>query len=138
MRSYFETKGASLSKQVGIDSENGLRISDGREGHLCHGPYISLEAGSYTAAFFIRQRKLMQTGTMSIDVCAEHGAIVLAKRDVDSSDIFHDVSTFVKLDFDTPSDIDQTEVRLFVSAGFIVEIRELLIYRRTSRGWGVQ
>ena len=55
MVAYARFLASELPKAVGLDAADGRRKSDGRAGHLCHGPYITLGPGRYTAGFFIQR-----------------------------------------------------------------------------------
>ena len=54
MVAYARYPATELPKAVGSDVD-GRRKSDGRAGHLCHGPYITLGPGRYTAGFYVKR-----------------------------------------------------------------------------------
>jgi hypothetical protein len=121
-----------------VDGEGGVRRADGRAGHLSHGPYVGLTPGSYTAAFYVRREEASDMGEIEVDVCCDHGSRELARTYFAADDIRTTIAGLLRLDFRVEADARACEVRLRVPAGFIVEIRELVIFRREPSNWGIQ
>ena len=133
---YLRVRGADLPGQVGIDNENGQRVYDGREGYLCHGPYIFLDPGSYTCGFFIRRRELADSGSVIMDITSGGGESVLAVKEIKLGDLFFDIAGLVKIDFLIENRTENIEARIFVPSGICIELRELIIYSRLTSSWG--
>jgi hypothetical protein len=138
LHSYARFNGVDLPHTVGINSESGFRRADGRSGHLSHGPYINLMPGQYTAAFYVRREENSDFGAIDIDVCAEHGTRYFAEKSFTADDICTTVAGLLKLDFVVDAPAKACEVRLRVPEAFILEIRDLVIFRRTHSSWGAQ
>jgi uncharacterized protein Veg len=121
---------SELPKAVGLNSANGRRKSDGRAGHLCHGPYITLGPGRYTAGFYIRRDPGDQEGEVEIEVCAEHGRRLFANRTTPVRDLFASVDGLVHLDFTIDAVERGCELRLHVSARTQIEVSQAVLFRR--------
>jgi hypothetical protein len=129
--------GASLPRAVGRDGPEGSRIADGRAGHLCFGPYFTLDAGSYVAGYYVRRLSGSAGGSIDCDVLAA-GENMLAHKSVAAASLFEDALTFVTLEFSVAERAERSEVRLHVGEGVLVEVSELVVFSRRARGWGGQ
>jgi uncharacterized protein Veg len=125
-----------LPKAVGLDAANGRRRSDGRAGHLCHGPYITLGPGRYTAGFYLQRGPGEAEGEVEIEVCNEHGRRVFANRTAPVKDLFASVDGLVHLDFALDSVERGCEVRLRVPARAHIEVSQAVLFRRDVSAWG--
>jgi hypothetical protein len=131
---YTRFAASELRKVVGIDEPGGRRRSDGRPGHLCHGPYITLGPGRYTAGFYIRRHPGEDEGEVEIDVCTERGGRVLARRTAPVKDLFATIAGLLPLDFDLGAVERECEFRLYVPARARVEVSEAVLFRRDLAG----
>jgi hypothetical protein len=127
---YARFLASDLPKAVGLDGADGRRKSDGRAGHLCHGPYITLGPGRYTAGFYIQRQAGDDEGEVEIEVCAEHGKRVFANRTAPVKDLFASVDGLVHLDFSLDAVERGCEVRLHVSARTHIEVSQAVVFRR--------
>lgn len=137
MSSYMRYDGASLPRAVGNDGPAGSRIADGRAGHLCFGPYFTLDAGSYVAGYFVRRLSGSSSGPIDFDVLAA-GEKMLAHKSVSVETLFEDALTFVTLEFTVEYRAERSEVRLHVAENVLVEVSELVVFSRRPRNWGGQ
>lgn len=136
MVAYARFLARDLPKAVGLDGADGRRKSDGRAGHLCHGPYITLGPGRYTAGFYIQRDPGDQEGEVEIEVCADHGRRVFANRTAPVRDLFAAVDGLVPLDFAIDAVERGCELRLHVSARTHIEVSHAVLFRRNLGGWG--
>jgi hypothetical protein len=132
LRFYVRFEAATLPRSVGTDGKGSCRIGDGAAGHLSYGPYLELAAGKYTAGFYVRRRGNVASGFIDIDVCCDGGSRTLAARRIAASDILTEIHGWLRIDFIVETDIIDTEVRLSVPERLIVEIRELVIFKRDA------
>jgi len=123
---------------VGVDGEGGVRRADGRSGHLSHGPYVNLAPGTYTAGFYVRREEKSDMGEIALDVCCEHGTRELARRSFAADEICTSIAGLLKVDFQLGANARYCEIRLHVPEGFMLEIRELVIFKRAQTSWGIQ
>ncbi len=135
MRSYKKYVGSSLAHNVGTDLGT-MRVSDGRAGHLIHGPYIEIGPGDFTAGVYIRRIGEIYFQPIMIDACFDHGKTIVAAREVTADDILSDIHGVVELDFRLERRVELFEVRLFVWERVAVEIREVVIFSRSLSDWG--
>ncbi len=112
MAAYSRFAACELPKSVGVD-EGGARKSDGRPGHLCHGPYITLGPGRYTAGFFVRRDPGDDDGEIELDVCAGRGQRIFARRTAPVRDLFATIAGLVPLDFTLDAVERDCELRLY-------------------------
>ncbi len=138
MVAYAHFLASELPKAVGLDGANGRRKSDGRAGHLCHGPYITLGPGRYTAGFYIQRQPGDEGGEVEIVVCAEHGRRVFANRTAPVKDLFASVDGLVHLDFAIDAVERGCEMRLRVSARTQIEVSQAVLFRRDLGAWGAR
>jgi hypothetical protein len=135
---YARFLARDLPKAVGVDGAEGRRKSDGRAGHLCHGPYITLGPGRYTAGFYIQRGPGDDEGEVEIEVCAEHGRRVFARRTTAVKDLFASIDGLVPLDFAIDAVERNCEFRLHVSARAMVEVTQAVVFRRDLPAWGLR
>ena len=135
MVAFARFPASELPKSVGDDA-NGRRRSDGRAGHLCHGPYLTLGPGYYTAGFRIRRDPASEEGEIEVEACSENGRRVFASRSTPVKDLFASVDGLVPLDFALNAVERGCELRLFVPAHARVEVTEALVFRRDLSDWG--
>ena len=136
MVAYARFRASDLPKAVGVDDSDGRRRSDGRAGHLCHGPYITLGPGRYTAGFYLRRDEVDTEGEVEMDVCAAHGGRKFASRSALVKDLFSSVAGLVWMDFSVDAVERGCEFRLFVSAHAQIEVTEAVLFRRDVSNWG--
>lgn len=126
--------GATLPGAVGKDGPNGSRVSDGPSGHLCFGPYFSLEPGAYVAGFYMRALPGSVSNLINCDVfAAERG--VIAFKSVSSGTLFDDTLTLVSMDFHLDDRLDSVEARIYVYPGVLLEVTELVVFSKRPRNW---
>ena len=133
---YSRFAACDLPKSVGLDEDNGRRRSDGRAGHICHGPNITLGPGRYAAGFYLQRDPGDDEGEVELDVCAERGRRIIARRTAPVSDLFASIAGLVPLDFTLDAVERDCEFRLHVSARARIEVSEAVVFRRdlaTSR-----
>jgi hypothetical protein len=133
---YARFRANELPKLVGRDEADGVRRSDGRPGHLCHGPYMTLGPGRYTAGFCLRRDPEDAEGEVEVDVSTEHGKRVLAARTVPVKDLFGSIAGLVWLDFSVHAVEHACEIRLAVPAHARIEVTEAVLFRRDVSDWG--
>lgn len=126
--------GATLPGAVGKDGPHGSRIADGHSGHLCFGPYFSLEPGAYVAGFYMRTLPGSVSNMINCDVFAS-GKDVIAFKSFSSGTLFDDTLTFVSMDFDLDTRLDSVEARVYVHQGVLIEITELVVFSKRPRNW---
>jgi hypothetical protein len=137
LQSFARFDGSALSHVVGIDCEGNARRSDGKAGHLCFGPYISIEPGDYVAGFYIRRLGPPQPHPIDMDVFAD-GTAKLTEKRILHSELLGTVAGLLPMDFRVAQRISQLEVRLYVPADTLIEVRELVIFRTRFRSWSAQ
>ncbi len=130
MACYSRFTACELPKSVGLDEDSGRRKSDGRAGHICHGPYIALGPGRYTAGFYVQRDPGDDEGELELDVCAERGRRIFARRTAPVADLFASIAGLVHLDFTLDAIERDCEFRLYVSARARVEVSEAVVFRR--------
>ncbi len=126
---YARYPATELHKTVGLDAD-GRRKSDGRAGHLCHGPYITLGPGRYTAGFFVKRYPGDEEGDIEIDVCADHGRRMFANRTAPVKQLFVSVAGLLHVDFEIDAVARECELRLFVPPRAHIEVSEAVLFRR--------
>lgn len=134
MTTYIRFAGATLPSNVGFDSERGSRLSDGRAGHISYGPYLKLEGGEYCAAFRVRRQPDSQGGQIDMDVSAS-GHPSLAHKTLMVEALFESTSSLIPMEFEVPERAEGLEVRLYVHENVMVEIDELVVFSRQTKGW---
>lgn len=130
MHSYASFKADNLPQSVGVNLKQGSRRSEGVAGYLSYGPYIDISAGTYCAGFYIRCLDESSDGTITVDVCSNAGQSEVARKDIPVRELADDVVQFVKVDFHLHMDATRLEARLHVSEGVMIELSELVIFRR--------
>lgn len=133
MHAYVKFSGSQLPHTIGIDQSNGIRKADGRAGHLSYGPYVDLTAGDYTAGFYVRLCDTFDAGFVEIEAYCATGETQFAHRKIAARHIMHNIHGLLKLDFALQEDFQAVEVRFYVSENLIVEIRDLVIFRRLQK-----
>ena len=136
MAAYARFRANELSKSVGRDDPDGVRRSDGRAGHLCHGPYMTLEPGRYTAGLYLRRDPEDAEGEIEVDIATEHGNRILASRTVPVQQLFGSIAGLVWLDFSVHAVERACEIRLRVPAHARIEMKEAVLFRRDVSDWG--
>lgn len=138
MVAYARFLARELPKTVGLDEADGRRMSDGRAGHICHGPYITLGPGAYTAGFYVKRAGEDAEGEIEVDACTAHGQRILARRTTPVRDLFSTVDGFVPVDFTLDSVERACEMRLHVPARARIEVTRAVLYRRDLSHWGAR
>jgi hypothetical protein len=133
---YARFLASELPKAVGLDGADGRRKSDGRAGHLCHGPYITLGPGRYTAGFYIQRDPGDAEGEVELEVCNEHGRRVFATRTAPMKDLFTTIDGLVHVDFALDAVERGCELRLHVPAHARIEVSHAVVFRRDVGAWG--
>lgn len=126
---YVRFKASDLPRAVGVDGPGGRRRSDGRAGHLCHGPYLTLPPGRYAAGFYVRREAGDHEGAIEIEACAEHGRRALGRRSVPVNDLFCSVAGLQNIDFVVDAVERGCELRLWTPADSRVELSEVVLFR---------
>ena len=135
MVAYARYRASELPKAVGLDEADGRRKSDGRSGHICHGPYITLGPGRYTAGFYLRRASAAEEGCVDIEVCAEFGRRMFASRSTPVQDLFVHIAGLVHVDFSIEAVERGCELRLHVPALTQIEVSEAVLFRRDIDVW---
>ena len=131
---YLRFDGATLPHKVGTNGPGGTRISEGSEGHLCFGPYISLDAGNYVAGLYMRLLPGSLRSRIDLDVLVD-GEHRLAQKSILTQSLFEDGPTLVSMSFTVEDRADSTEVRVYVHDGVWIEINELVVFSTRQRNW---
>lgn len=114
-----------------------MRRSDGRAGHISFGPYLSLKPGQYAAGFRVRRLEGSASRDVTIDVFSPSHSIIAYNR-TNAADLFEDTLSLLVLEFEIDEAADATEVRLYVEAGVLIEVDEMVVFGRKQRNWGGQ
>ena len=129
-----------LPTQIGVTVQDPVththvRQSDGSEGFISFGPYVSIERGSYIAGFYIKKIGHSNDNAVVLDVVAGSGTTEVAKKRHLASKLFDDLSAFVFLPFTASENLENVEVRLFVEGGVTVEVHGLTIFSSDELCW---
>jgi hypothetical protein len=133
---FVRFQAAQLAKAVGLDEPDGRRKSDGRSGHICHGPYITLGPGRYTAGFYVKRGDGDVEGEFEIEACNEQGKQVFAKRTAPVADLFSSIAGLQHIDFTLDATERGCELRLFIPARTEIEVSEAVLFRSDVGNWG--
>ena len=136
MVAYARYRASDLPKAVGLDSGEGTRKSDGRAGHICHGPYIILGPGRYTAGFYVRREPGDAEGEVDLEVCSDHGKRTFARWSKPVAELYSSVAGLLWLDFAIDKVEHGFEMRLAVPAHARIEVTEAVLFRRDVSNWG--
>ena len=92
-------------------------------------------AGQYVAGFHIQALKAPRRGDeLHLDIAHEpSGQVAVAERRWDGVDVTRSLAGLVWLNFELTHDIRELEVRLNVSPGFIIAVRDLVIFRSVRK-----
>lgn len=134
MATYLRFAGESLPSAVGMHGPHGAWCSDGNSGHLCYGPYVSLEPGRYVAGVRIKKLPECAAGRVTFDVYSPRTG-VLCSRLVYASQLFESTSSLIHFEFSIEENITQLEARLFVQEGVLVQLDELVLFSQDARVW---
>ncbi len=132
---YTRYRANELPKAVGLDVGDGRRRSDGRSGHICHGPYITLGPGQYTGGFYVKRSAVPSEGEIAVDVCAENGQRMFASLSMPVRNLFPSIAGFVHVDFTIQSVERGCELRLHVPSLTQIEVSEAVLFRRDNAVW---
>jgi hypothetical protein len=132
---YARYRAHELPKAVGLDVADGCRRSDGRSGHICHGPYITLGPGRYTAGFYVKRGPVASEGDIAVEVCAEHGRRMFASVSRPVRDLFVSIAGLVHVDFSIETVERGCELRLHVPSLTQIEVSEAVLFRRDNAEW---
>ena len=115
-----------FSSYNNVSEDPSLLRSDGTERHLLFGPYLHLEAGSYTAE--ITLRLVEGSGRAAIvGYCAAgkvSGEIQLTSQDFDSSGM-----CTLRLPIALDSDVEDFELRIVSVLGTTLEISDVTLFK---------
>ena len=136
MVAYACFAASDLGKGVGLDGANGRRRSDGRPGHLCYGPYITLGPGLYTAGFYVQRSASAEEGEIEVEVCNDQGRRVFGSRTEPVKDLFASISGLVHVDFAIDAVERECEIRLRVPPRVAIEVSRAVLFRRDLMRWG--
>ncbi|MDE3175650.1 MAG: hypothetical protein KGM15_06000 [Pseudomonadota bacterium] len=137
MLAYVRFPAVQLPHAVGRDDADGRRKSDGRPGHLCHGPYITLGPGRYTAGFYLQRGAAGDDdGEIVIDACNAQGQQIFAKQTTPVKELFSSVAGLQHVDFTIDVVERGCELRLWVPARTHVEVSEAVLFRTDIDNWG--
>ncbi|MBL7236134.1 hypothetical protein IFJ82_01235 [Novacetimonas hansenii] len=137
MTRYRKFLGAELPSAVGRNEKGGLRVADGQEGHLSFGPYMTLEAGDYVAGIYMRRIGSAHPANVSIDVVTDPNEIEIAHLNVPHREILDKIAGMIAVPFSLYGDAKNLQIRVFVPAGVMIEIEELVIIPMRARRWTV-
>lgn len=131
MVAYCRFQASELHRAVGVDAPGGLRRSDGRAGHLCHGPYLTLTPGRYVAGFYVRREPQQDEieGEVEIEASAEHGKRILGRRLLPVSALFLSTPGLQHVEFVVENVELGCELRLWTPANAIIEVSEVVLFR---------
>ena len=129
MVAYVRFQASELPRAVGVDVPGGRRRSDGRAGHLCHGPYLTLSPGRYAAGFYIRREPDSDEGEIEIEATSDHGRRSLGRRSVAVSSLFFSVPGLQHFDFTLDAVERGCELRLLTPPRCAIELSEVVLFR---------
>lgn len=129
MVAYVRFQASDLPRSVGVDVSGGRRRTDGRAGHLCHCPYLTLPPGRYAAGFYLRREPGENEGAIEVEAAAERGGKILARRTLPVRDLFSSLPGLVHVDFSVAEVERGCEMRLFVPAHSAIEVSEAVLFR---------
>ncbi|CUW48691.1 hypothetical protein F1645_11205 [Novacetimonas hansenii] len=135
MTRYRRFLGSELPNAVGRNEKGSLRVADGQEGHLSFGPYITLEAGDYVAGIYMRRVGPAKPANITIDVVTDPGEIEVAHLNIPHREILDKVAGIVAVPFSLYGEASNLQIRVFVPAGIMIEIEELVIIPMRARRW---
>lgn len=131
MVAYCRFQASDLPRVVGVDAPGGRRRSDGRAGHLCHGPYLTLTPGRYVAGFYVRREP--QDGEVEdeveIEASAGNGDRSLGRRRLPVSALFTSTPGLQHVEFVVETVERGCELRFWTPANAIIEITEVVLFR---------
>jgi len=93
-------------------------------GHMVYGPSVPLAPGRYRVDFALRaEGKFGPTPVGHIDAAANHGASILASRELNAEDVqaeqgFRTISLLIELEHE----LDKVEFRLFTEGGTVLTV----------------
>ncbi len=134
MVAYVRFQASELPQAVGLDVPGGRRRSDGRAGHLCHGPYLTLTPGRYAVGFFLRREPHSDKGEIELEVSSQHGARRLGRRRLPVGDLFTSAPGLQSLDFVVDAVERGCETRLWAPARSAIELSEVVLFRTDLAG----
>jgi hypothetical protein len=126
---YIRFQASELPRVVGVDVPGGRRRSDGRAGHLCHGPYLTLTPGRYAAGFYVRREPGDYEGEIEIEASCDHGRRRLGGRSVPVRDLFSSVAGLQHVDFVIDAVERGCELRFWAPARCLIELSEVVLFR---------
>jgi len=105
--------------QIGVKSNDEWISSDGSEGYLIYGPYISLPAGKYRAELFFSDATSL-TGKGRLDVACKCGNVILNAKEI-YFDNFR-VDGKIQIEFVSTQMESDVEIRLYCYKKAIVKL----------------
>ncbi|WP_341988049.1 hypothetical protein [Azorhizobium sp. AG788] len=130
MTVYYRKNVVDLPHDVGVDQADGSRSSDGSPGYLSFGPYLALSPGTYFGGFHVRKTApCAHTVALDVDASCKGGSVIVGKRSVSGDEILTDIAGLVGFSFDLTEPEDRFELRLHVSPGARVNVRDVVIFR---------
>lgn len=129
MVAYVRFQASELPRTVGVNTSGGRRRSDGRAGHLCHGPYLTLTPGHYAAGFYLRRDPGEYEGDIEIEAAAGRGQRSLGRRIVPVHALFSSLPGLLHVDFSVDVVERGCEIRLLVPARCAIEVSEAVLFR---------
>lgn len=121
-----------IGSSPALKTQSGYRrgkqiLSGGGEGFLLYGPYINMPAGDYVAEIFVTLG-FGGLGDIVIDICAETGRSIFARKRVASADCL-DQDVIIRVAFSLGEAIDGVEVRIQADDRADIAIDKLEIRR---------
>jgi hypothetical protein len=119
----FTANDAHMRTAVGTRKGDTIHIAEPDVGIAVYGPYIPLPSGSYKATLQFC-RDIPCHGSAVMDVCAENGNRILARKTICGDQIADD-GMAGRIDFSCTDPLMDLEVRLRSEGGFVADIEGL-------------
>ena len=113
--------------RLGVGSRTGdaIRIAESDIGTVLYGQYLPLPPGTYRATLKFHSGRPCH-GTASMDVCVDHGQLVLGRASICADRLVQD-SMAASIDFSAPGALANLEVRVSSGGGFVGDIEAVEI-----------
>src|SRR5215213_6647263 len=100
---------------VGRRNNNAIRVIERDVGFVLYGQYVPLPSGNYRATLEF-DRSQPCRGSAIIDVCADHGRLVLASKPIDANHVAQSGSV-AAIEYSVRDPLTNVEVRLLSEGG---------------------
>ena len=131
----FDMNLYNFSTRTGTFTNNGL-TSNGKQGFLMFGPYITIEKGSYIFAINMELPQVVIRDDLGFADVTRNGGISLNTYNVTNSD-FIDGKAQIAIPLRTDERIEAFEIRVFTNEGVILAITDVSVFADFSENIGL-